>query len=70
MIVSGHTSCWGTYVPEHKHVWAQTCLVTIVCGHKRVWAQTCMGTKGSGPNRVGPIMYGHKRGGTVLRTNE
>ena len=56
MIVSGHNnSCWGTNVPGHKRVWAQ-----IKC----VWAQTCVGTNVCGHSRLGPIMYGHKRGGT------
>ena len=67
--VSGHNhvwaqSCLGTIVSGHKRVWAQSCLGTIVSGHKRVWAQTCVGTNVSGHSRVGPIMYGHKRGGT------
>ena len=51
--------CLGTDVSGYNHVWAQMCLGTIVSGHKRVWAQSC------GPSRVGPIMYGHNRGGTV-----
>ena len=60
MIVSDHNnSFWGTNVPGHRRVWAQSCLGTIVSGHSRVWAQSC------GPSRVGPIMYGHKRGGTT-----
>ena len=51
-------------------VWAQSCLGTNVSGHKRVWAQTCVGTnvcghKRCGHGRVGPIMHGHKRGGTM-----
>ena len=37
----------------YGHVWAQICLGTIMYGYKHVWA-----------NRVGSIMYGHKRGGT------
>ena len=57
MIVSDHNnSCWGTNISA----WAQTCLGTILSGHNRVWAQSC------GPSRVGPIMYGHKRGGTIV----
>ena len=67
MIVSDYNnSCWGTNVSGHNHVWAQikcvwgqSCLGTIVSGHSRVWAQSC------GPSRVGPIMYGHERGGTL-----
>ena len=77
MIVSDHNnSCWGTNVPGHKCVWAQSCLGTIVSGHSRVWAQSCLGTvvsghsrvwaQSCGPNRVGPIMYGHNRGGTNI----
>ena len=59
IIVSDHNnSCWGTNVPGHRRVWAQSCLGTIMSGHNHVWAQSC------GPSRVGPIMYGHKRGGT------
>ena len=42
----------------HNRVWAESCLGTVVSGHSRVWAQSC------GPSHVGPIMYGHKRGGT------
>ena len=58
MIVSDHNnSCWGTNVPGHK---------LNVSGHSRVWAQSCLGTVVSGHNRVGPIMYGHKRGGTII----
>ena len=72
-IVCGHNrvwaqSCLGTVVSGHSRVWAQSCLGTIVSGHSRVWAQSCLGTVGwaqsCGPSRVGPIMYGHKRGGT------
>ena len=69
--VSGHKYVWaqmclGTNVSGHKHVWAQTCLGTNMCGHKRVWAQTCVSTAQScGPSCKGPIMYGHKRGGTI-----
>ena len=60
----GHKSVWaqtcvGTHVSGHKRVWTQTCLGTNMCVHKRVWAQPY------GPSRVGPIMYEHKRGGTV-----
>ena len=72
--VSGHNrvwaqSCLGTIVSGHNRVghnrvWAQSCLGTIVSGHNRVWAQSCLGTVVSGHSRVGPIMYGHKRGGT------
>ena len=51
--------CLGTIVYGHNRVWAQLCLGTIVSGHSRLWAQSC------GPSRVGPIMYGHKRGGTL-----
>ena len=58
-------SCLGTNVCGHKRVWAQTCVGTNVCGHKRVWAQTCVGTNVCGHGRVGPIMHGHKRGGTM-----
>ena len=69
-IVSGHNriwaqSCLGTIVSGHNRVWAQSCLGTIVSGHNRVWAQSCLGTIISGHSRVGPIMYGHKRGGTL-----
>ena len=65
--MSGHNrvwaqSCLGTIVSGHNRVWAQSCLDTIVYGHSRVWAQWC------GPSRVGPIMYGHKRGGTDYST--
>ena len=65
--VSGHNrvwaqSCLGTIVSGRNRVWAQSRLGTIVSGHNRVWAQSC------GPSRVGPIMYGHKRGGTILIT--
>ena len=53
MIVSDHNnSCWGTNVPGHRRVWAQSCLGTIVSGHNRVWAQSCLGTIVSGHNRV------------------
>ena len=55
--------CLGTIVSGHNRVWAQSCLGTIVSGHNRVWAQSCLGTIVSGHSRVGPIMYGHKRGG-------
>ena len=42
MIVSDHNnSCWGSNVPGHNHVWAQSCLGTIVFGPSRVWAQSC-----------------------------
>ena len=35
MIVSDHNnSCWGTNVPGHRRVWAQS------CGPNHVWAQT------------------------------
>ena len=55
MIVSDHNnSCWGTKVPGHK---------LNVSGHSRVWAQSCLGH-----SRVGPVMYGHKRGGTLHHT--
>ena len=79
-IMSGHNSVWaqswlGTIVSGHNRVWAQSCLGTIVSGHNRVWAQSCLGTivsghnrvyaQSCGPSRVGPIMYGHKRGGTA-----
>ena len=51
MIVSGHNnSCWGTNVPGHRRVWAQSCLGTIMSGH----------------SRVGAIMSGHNRGGTLF----
>ena len=74
MIVSGHNnSCWGTNVPGHKCVWAQTCLGTnvseyhiIMSRHNRFWAQTCLGTKVSGHKRVwaqtclGTNVSGHK----------
>ena len=52
-------SCLGTNVSGHNRVWAQSCVGTIVSGHNRVWAQSC------GLNRVGSIMYGPNRGGTV-----
>ena len=72
-IVSGHNcvwaqSCLGTIMSGHNRVWAQSCLGTIVPGHNRVWAQSCLGTIVSGHSRVGPIMYGHKRGGTRCNT--
>ena len=84
MIVSDHNNnfrvgtrlCLGTDVSGHNHVWAQikcvwaqSCLDTIVSGHNRVWAQSCLGTIVSGHSRVGPIMYGHKRGGTLQSRN-
>ena len=47
-----------TIMSRHKLVWAQMCLGTNVTRHKRVWAQSC------GSSRVGPIMHGHKHGGT------
>ena len=53
--LSGHNHVWAQIIC----VWAQMCLGTIVSGHNRVGAQSC------GPSRVGPIMYGHKRGGTL-----
>ena len=56
----------GTNVCGHNRVWAQMCVGTIVCGHKRVWAQTCLGTIVCGHNRVGSIMYGPNRGGTII----
>ena len=57
-------SCLGTNVSGDKRDLKQMCLGTNVrehkrAWHKRVWAQSC------GHSRVGPIMYGHKRGGTV-----
>ena len=74
-IVSGHKCVWaqsclgtnvcGTNVSGHNRVWAQSCVGTIVSGHKRVWAQSCLGTIVCGHNRVGSIMYGPNRGGTV-----
>ena len=69
-IMSGHNRVWaqmclGTSMCRNKRVWAQTCQGTNMCGHKHVWAQTCVGTNMCGHSRVGPIMYGHKRGGTV-----
>ena len=73
--VCGHKRVWaqtcvGTNVSGHKHVWARTCVGTNVSGHKRVWAQTCVGTNVCGHSRVGPIMYGHKRGGTTLKPHQ
>ena len=36
MIVSDHNnSCWGTNVPGHRRVWAQSCLGSIMYGQKR-----------------------------------
>ena len=78
--VCGHNrvwaqSCLGTIVSGHNRVWAQSCLGTIVSGHNRVWAQSCQGTivsghnrvwaQSCGLNRVGSIMYGPNRGGTI-----
>ena len=70
-------TCLGTNVCGYKCVWAQTCVGTNVCRHKRVWAQTSESTNVSGhkrvwaqswgDSRVGPIMYRHKRGGTLRR---
>ena len=70
-IVSGHNrvwaqSCLGTIVCGHNRVWAQSCVGAIVSGHKRVWAQSCV-AQSCGLNRVGSIMYGPNRGGTVSR---
>ena len=55
---------------RHSHVWAQSCQGTNVCEHKRVLAKTCLGTdvcmnSHGGHSRVGSIMFGGKRGGTV-----
>ena len=73
MIVSDHNnSCWGTNVPGHRRVWAQSCLgtnvsCTNVSGHNRAWAQSCLGTIVSGHNRVwaqsclGTVVSGHNR---------
>ena len=63
--ISGHKCVWaqtcvGTNVCGHNRVWAQS------CGHKCVWAQTCLGTIVCGHNRVGSIMYGPNRGGTII----
>ena len=74
-IVWGHIRVWaqmcvGTNVCGHNRVWAQSCLGTIVCGHNLVWAQSCLGTNVSGHNRVGSIMYGPNRGGTVFQVND
>ena len=72
--VSGHKRVWAqtslgtvghglnrvvTIMSGPKWVWAQSCLCTNVSGHKRVWAQSCA------HSGVGPIMYGHKCGGTA-----
>ena len=55
-------SCLGKIVSGHNRVWAQSYLGTIVSGHNRLWAQSCL----AGHSRVGPIMYGHKRSGTII----
>ena len=57
-------TCVGTIVCGHNRVRAQSCLGTIVSGHKRVWAQSCV-AQSCGLNRVGSIMYGPNRGGTI-----
>ena len=62
--------CLGTNVSGHNRVWAQSYLGTIVSGHNRVLAQSCLGTIVSGHSRVGPIMYGHKHGGTLRLCSE
>ena len=68
IIVSDHNnSCWGTNMPGHRRVWAQSCLGTIMSGHKCVWAQSCLGTIMSGHSRVwaqsclGTVVSGHSR---------
>ena len=57
MIVSDHNNLfWGTNVPGHRRVWAQSCLGTIVSGHNHVWAQLCLG----------PVLWAQSCPGTIV----